>query len=58
MNIAIRQFEENMVNLINSTPLPIEVKRLAVCEILHKIEIQAGIEMANEHQNKQVEKEE
>lgn len=58
MNVAIREFEEKMVNLINSTQLPTEVKRLSVCEILHKIEIQAEREIAFELQNKQAEKEE
>lgn len=41
MNVALRRFEENMVNLINSAPLPTEAKRLVVHEILTKLEVQA-----------------
>lgn len=58
MNIALRKFQEDMANVINSAPLPMEAKRLAVCDILHKIEVQVEREIALELQNKQVEKEE
>ena len=57
MNLAIRRFEESMVNLINSTHLPIEVKRLAVHEVLTKIEAQAEKEIIAELQAQKEEKE-
>ena len=50
MNVILRQFEENMVDLINSAPLPIEAKRLVVCEVLHKLEVQANVEITREIQ--------
>jgi hypothetical protein len=40
MNTALRNFQINMVNLINSAQLPTEAKRLVVSEILHKLEVQ------------------
>ncbi len=48
MNIALRQFQEGMVNLVNSAKLPTEAKRLVVCEVLHKLEVQADMEIAKE----------
>lgn len=41
MNVELRRLQENMVNLINSAQLPTEAKRLVVCEVLHKLEVQA-----------------
>ena len=53
MNTALRNFQINMVNLINSTPLPTEAKRLVVCEVLHKLEIQAEKEIMLEAQQRE-----
>lgn len=58
MNIALKKLQEDMANLINSAQLPMEAKRLVVCEILHKIEVQVEREIAFELQNKQVESQE
>lgn len=57
MNVVLRRFEENMVNLINSTPLPTEAKRLVVHEILTKLEVQAEKEILMQLQAEKVEKE-
>lgn len=38
MNLAIRKFEEDMVNLYNSSNIPAEAKRFVLLEILHKAE--------------------
>lgn len=57
MNLALRRFEENMVNLINSTPLPTEAKRLVVHEVLTKLEVQAEKEIIAELQAQKEEKE-
>lgn len=55
MNAELRRLQENMVELINSAQLPIEAKRLVVCEILHKLEIQANKEIYCEIQEQQQE---
>ena len=55
MNTTLRNFQVNMVNLINSTPLPTEAKRLVVSEILYKLEAQVEIDIALEAQAKQKE---
>lgn len=59
MNTALRQFQEAMVDLINSAPLPVEAKRLVVSEILHKLEVETNRAIAYEiqEQNKQAESE-
>lgn len=58
MNLALRAFQENMVNLINSAQLPIEAKRLVVSEVLHKLEVQAEKEIVFELQQREKESEE
>ncbi len=58
MNTALRNFQVNMINLINSAPLPTEAKRLVVCEVLHKLEIQAEKEIMLEQQTEEKESEE
>ena len=57
MNVALRKFQENMVNLINSTQLPTEAKRLVVHEILTKLEVQAEKDIIAELQAQKEEKE-
>ena len=58
MNITLRTLQENLIEVINSAQLPIEAKRLVVCDILHKLEVQANKEIAYEIQNNQATKEE
>jgi hypothetical protein len=60
MNVVLRKFQEEMVDLINSAQLPVEAKRLVVCEVLHKLEIETNRAIAYEIQeeNKQAESEE
>lgn len=55
MNLELRWLQENMVELINSVNLPIEAKRLVVCEILHKLEVEAEKIIYNEMQEKKKE---
>lgn len=57
MNVTLRRFQENMVNLINSTPLPTEAKRLVVHEVLTKLEVQAEKDILAELQAQKEEKE-
>ncbi len=49
MNLQIRTFKESLVNQINSSELPIEVKRMCVSEILQQLEI-----VSNEIVNKEL----
>lgn len=53
MNLAVRELQENMIEVINSAQLPTEVKRLVVCDILYKLEMQANKEIAYEIQKNQ-----
>ena len=55
MNAELRRLQENMVELINSFKLPTEAKRLVVCDILHKLEVQANKEIYCELQEQQQE---
>lgn len=41
MNLGIRQFQNELINMINDNPLPIEVKRLVVKDILSQIKTEA-----------------
>ena len=50
MNAELRRLQENMVELLNSFQLPTEAKRLVVCDILHKLEVQANKEIMYEIQ--------
>ena len=55
MNVELRRLQENLVEVINLAQLPIEAKRLVVCEVLHKLEEQANKEIYCELQEKQQE---
>lgn len=37
MDIAIKEFRKKLIDEINQTELPMEVKRLVLCEILSEI---------------------
>ena len=41
MDLEIRQFDNFLINTINSYNLPIEVKRLVLHSIAHKLDIEA-----------------
>ena len=55
MNAELRRLQENMVELLNAFNLPTEAKRLVVCDILHKLEVQAHKEIMMEIQAQQEE---
>lgn len=38
MNLMIRQFKENIIQEINASQLPIEVKRMTLSEIMKQVE--------------------
>lgn len=48
MNIKIKEFQQAIVNFINESELPIEVKRLSLAEIMHKLESAADAVIAQE----------
>lgn len=48
MNVKIRQFEDGILNMINESDLPIEVKRLVVADIFNLVLKQSDKEVANE----------
>ena len=50
MNVEIRRLEEALVNDINASRVPTEVKRLVVMEVLMKLEAQVEKEIALEMQ--------
>ena len=37
-NLKIREFSQAIINFVNDSPLPIEVKRLTLVEIVHQID--------------------
>lgn len=57
MNTALRKFQEELVDLTNSAQLPVEAKRLVVCEVLHKLEIEANRAIAYEIQEQKKQEE-
>ena len=48
MNLKIKEFQQAIVNFINESDLPIEVKRLSLSEIMHKLESAADAVIAQE----------
>lgn len=37
-NLEIREFSQAIINHTNASPLPVEVKRLALTDILHQLD--------------------
>lgn len=58
MNLAIREFEQTIINFINQSPIPIETKRLVIKDIFYQIEkasdevIKQEIQIKKEQENK------
>lgn len=42
MDLLIRAFEETVVSVVNGSDLPLEVKRLVIAEVLHKVEVESN----------------
>lgn len=40
-NLSIREFQQAIINFTNQSPLPIEVKRLCMQDILRQVESEA-----------------
>ncbi len=48
MNFKIRLFEDTILNLINETDLPMEIKRLVISDIFNLVVKQADKEVKEE----------
>lgn len=48
MNTAIREFQQSIINFVNETNLPIEVKRLVLIDITQQVCEAADNEIKNE----------
>lgn len=53
MNKEIRQFQDDLLNVINTANLPIEVKRLVLDNILRQVMIVADETIKNEMEVKE-----
>lgn len=53
INIATRQFEEDLVHICNTSPLPTELKRVIFENVCLKLEMQADKDIAKERANEQ-----
>ena len=42
VNTEIRQFRDTIVAMLNTSPLPIEIKRLVFAEIINNIDMEAN----------------
>lgn len=51
MNLKIRNLEDTIIDAINASDLPIEVKRLIVSDVLNLVIRQADKEVINEVSN-------
>ena len=47
MNRKIRTLEDSIINIVNESDLPIEVKRLIVADVYHLIVKQSDTEVIN-----------
>lgn len=47
-NLEIREFSQAIINFINSSSLPVEVKRLALADILHQLDSAANTAIQGE----------
>ena len=48
MNLAIKQFKDKLIQLMNEPQLPIEVKRLVLFELITEVNRVCEIELNNE----------
>ena len=51
MNLSIRMFEKSIIECVNASELPMEVKRLALKEVLAQVEKEADKLVQEELQN-------
>lgn len=51
MNLSIRMFEKSIIECVNASELPMEVKRLALKEVLAQVEKEADKLVQEELEN-------
>ena len=56
-NIAIREFQQSIVNFVNQSPLEIELKRIVVEGIANQLKVESDKQISIELHNKNKEKE-
>ena len=56
-SLEIREFSQSIINHVNSSPLPIEIKRLALLDIVHQVEEVTNVTLKNEISARDAEKE-
>ena len=47
-NLEIREFSQAIINFVNRSALPVEVKRLALSDIMHQLDSAANEILQNE----------
>lgn len=47
-NLEIREFSQAIINFVNGSPLPLEVKRLVMADIMHQLDSAANAILQNE----------
>lgn len=47
-NLEIREFSKAIINFVNGSPLPVEVKRLALSDIMHQLDSAANTAIQGE----------
>ena len=47
-NLEIREFSQAIINFVNRSALPVEVKRLALSDITHQLDSTANAILQNE----------
>lgn len=48
MNLAIREFQQSIINYINETKLPLEVKRLVLVDIARQVSEASDMQIKSE----------
>ena len=52
-DLEIRQYEESIIEAINSKPLPLEIKRLILRDIMTSVENELGKEIMQQQQQQE-----
>lgn len=47
-NLEIREFSQAIINFVNGSQLPVEVKRLVMADIMHQLDSAANAILQNE----------
>lgn len=47
-NLEIREFSQNIINFVNQSSLPVEIKRLCICDIATQLQTTADQQICTE----------